>query len=416
MNAGPFSGLAEAQREAREQLRALEAELPAIAEALTATCVLELSKLTSSRPPLAVWVREACEVMAQLLPVGWLGLSVELDDIPGASTTVGWGSDLVVRTEVAVEGAASAHLELGGVAAAIPLAVMLEPLVAHLAKDLSQIVAGERAERAGAADRAVAASEALSDWRDLDRLDQLVDALAMLPAALGARVRIVGPGPRNAVESCGGVLADPTIDDEQPLAVRAFQSVVDDLVAIDIELAGDVDEPRVDEVVSQVLDRLRDNIRRVAELDASRWEHEHDEPTGLPDRRGLRRAFGRLARWANRSDEQVGLVCVVVGGGEAAGANAAPVLTAELPGEVIGRVAPTSYVALLPGRDLDATRVAAQRLCIALGAAASGASAGIAVFPVHTGVPDRALRAVEEAAASAAAEGPSRVVVAAVAD
>ena len=440
-----LSSWEDAQDRELEKLRELQAESSMLQQLLEASCMLELSKVATAQPDLVLFVRSTVDVIAQFFPVDGCGLRVRAAGLPEVGACFGGVSDETAARLAAglLAGDPPAHegLEL------LPLLVEGEPMGCLVTTEVSEMIGGggflgrvaehvslglaavaeaERLRRQAAGATAARLASGLDDWRDESLLTELAAAIAVLPNALGARLRLDGPVTGGPIEITAGLADVPPVEIHEAASAG---------VMVRLETFWDK-TPAADNLatVGAVWDDLLRSVERAEERRRLQERAETDELTGVGNRRLAIRALANALRRAEHQGEAVAVLMFDLDlfkrvndqlghqvGDEVLKAFSS-MLVRDVPEGAIARMGGEEFLVVIPGLDLLAAREAADRLRSAVPVTcrpvlpegwSQTVSVGVAVYPTNGGFPDALVREADRALYDAKGSGRDSVAVAA---
>ena len=283
-----------------------------LVELVTASCLLELSKLAGRRPDLASFTSGALEIISQFTPIDRATLHIEVADLPPTRQSVGATDDVdhadlvaaavdgrgqvgdYVCSPLRVDREPAGYLAVAGVPGPLQQTGLVGHIAELLADAVGHMVEAERVRRLLAQGRALEIVSGIDDTYGEPLLTSFVEALASLPNATGARLEM-------ANARFGGPLrvewGDVTLGEERTRRELA----VDRHARVTVELGWSVatpdpEERRLDEILSAfcaATGRVEQNLRLLEEV-------ELDELTGVGNRRRGLRALSATRSWAER--------------------------------------------------------------------------------------------------------------------
>jgi diguanylate cyclase (GGDEF)-like protein len=433
--------LAELEKSAQEHLRMLQdpsADRGVILRLLETSCLLELSKLTAAQVDLATFVSATVTVIVQFFPVKGCAVALEPEGLPRAETVFG---ELPVGPEdferIAAEGDGDVlalrlnalaqpvgHLVIAGLPSFIDDPSFFATAADQLSAVLGAMVAAERMRRQVAVASAMQIAATLEHDGSDDQLHALCDALAALPGATGAQVRVEHPAIGAPTTVKAGITGDGWIEhavDGQAGRVSAHVYTVD---------PGASTEP-----LQQILERLAGTVDRVHQERQLQEQVETDPLTGAGNRRRASRNLAAALARAERTGGSVAALALDLDHfkrvndtfGHQTGDDVLQRFTNMLfdqvrPYDTVARMGGEEFTVLLPGLDILEARAVAERILAATPDACNDAldgrlrqtvSIGIALYPVHADFGDALLRKADAALYEAKRGGRNRIVVAA---
>ncbi|MGH2683835.1 MAG: hypothetical protein ACRDJP_00020, partial [Actinomycetota bacterium] len=182
-----------AQAEQLERLQAEGVEGSTLQQLLQTSFLLELSKIASAQPDLALFVETTLELIAQFFPMGGCRLATCPPGVPPVAASFGDEGGPPVSFALR-----SNDEEIGRLTAfAIPELLAGSPFLTRVAEQvalgLASVAEVERLRRSAAGANAARLAATLDDWRDEPWLEELVRAIAALPNVIGAQLMLDGP-------------------------------------------------------------------------------------------------------------------------------------------------------------------------------------------------------------------------------
>ncbi|MDQ1395448.1 MAG: hypothetical protein QOG64_707, partial [Acidimicrobiaceae bacterium] len=298
-----LSGVALAQRRALERLRNLGSERAMLDELVQTSCLLELSKLASASLDLATFAEMAVDIIFGFFMVDTCAVVIEAAGLPAVSASAG---------RVAKGGDAEAVSYPLGERNSGSLTVTFRPSVVEsgaffaraaeqLSAGLESIVEAERLRRQAAAANAMRMAASLHDITAETSLAALVQSMAALPNALGAKLAIDHPVVGAPLELVAG--ATGRFETERRLVLPGGE------VGATVQWAS---QPQGVETAlfDDVLHALAESINRSEQSRQLREQLEVDPLTGVGNRRRGARALAAAIGRAERHAEAVSVLAL----------------------------------------------------------------------------------------------------------
>lgn len=395
-----------------------------IAELMTTSCLLELSKLTGALGDGATYAQQCADVVAQFLPLK--GCAIDLTLPSGASINCVSGADDAAATApIRLAGEVVGHLRLGRARTKLPLTEIAPRIADQVAAGLGTVLLAEHLRRTAATETALRLAVSLSA-DDIDRtLADLVACVAAWPGALAAALDIDHRG----IGVPTGVRAgwwDSDDEDRHPITRAHRPGLMLEVKWTD--RGAIVSSPSLEPLLDSIDDRLEE-LARALDLEAA---SETDPLTGLGNRRRLDRVLHAATRRAIQIGEPLSVAmcdldhfkAVNDGAGHAIG-DQVLMVTAELlratvrTYDTVVRIGGEEFVIVAPATDalgmvalVERIRTQLPHHCRDL-VADQTISIGVATVPHHANDADGALAAADRALYAAKSAGRDVVVVAA---
>ncbi len=390
-------------------------------------CLLELAKLPSMRVDLASYAGMVVGVVTQFVPSRSCLVALDVRDIPPIETRYGSADDEVAhaaRHALVVDGELAGELAVVPEAAELATAEFLRAVAEQVSSGLGILVESERLRRRAARDQTIRLVEVLADVPRVEDLRTLVEALALLPHALGARLDVahstIGPG----VSLVAGMAPS-----EAPELVEISGGAVG--VGIRWSSGAGTSER---EDLARIVETIEDAFVKAEERRRLRADAETDVLTGIGNRRRAVHVLSDTLRLAATGEESVGLVYLDLDhfkkvndtlghdvGDQVRVAFASHLVATVRAGDVVARLGGEEFVVVCPGLTEQAGVALAGRIVDATARACAHVlpdgwdqttSAGLAVYPLAAGDPDALLRAADRALYAAKNGGRNRCCVA----
>ena len=420
----------DAQDRELERLRDMQAESTILQQLLEASCMLELSKVATAQPDLVLFVQSTVDLIAQFFPVEGCRLEVRPPGLPEVAASFGvlddaGGTQPLLSFPILVEGESLGTLTTTAVTAILGADAFLARIAEHVSLGLASVAEAERLRRQAASATAARLASGLTDWRDEAWLGELAGALAVLPNALGCRLRVEGPTADGVIEITAGLVDVPPVEERHDAGA-----------GVDIALTSFWDGPPTAENLSTLdaiwADLLR-SVERAEEHRRLQERAETDELTGVGNRRLAIRTLANALRRAERQGEAVAVLLFDLDhfkrvndqlghqvGDEVLKAFAR-LLVEMTPAGAVARMGGEEFLVVLPGLDRLAGREEADRLRAAVPGACAPSlpddwnqtvSVGVAVYPSNGAFPDGLVREADRALYDAKGDGRDTVAMA----
>ena len=410
-----------------QQLKALTeaSDQTLLLRLLEASCMGEFAKLTAARLDLPTWAQTALDVLGQFLPLSAGCLSLAAPGVPELSVTFG---------DRQLNGGQSFPLTLDGedvgaldvvVFPGAPVGPELFASVAgQISLSLAAVVEAERLRRQAAADRALSLAATLEEPYQEAHLQSLVNAIAGLPGATGARLELDSITLGGPFDVTSGILG----------TVERFEAMSrgDSQVRVSLTRSpfSRSDEPRV---VDELLAAIVAAVERAELSRRLREEVETDPLTGVGNRRranaALRAAIGR----AERMGEDVAVIALDLDHfkkvNDTLGHDTGDRVLVAFAGmlveqcrvyDTVARIGGEEFLVICPATDAFGARALAERLLRVTPSQCAPslpdgwrqtASIGIAIYPKTATTIDALLRAADEALYDAKRNGRDRLTL-----
>jgi diguanylate cyclase (GGDEF)-like protein len=331
---------------------------------------------------------------------------------------------LLQRHELIIEDGVVGELVLAAEIPALSPASFVRSLSEQISSSLDALIEAERLRRQAAVAKTMHLVEALSEHADPDDLGQLVEALAALPNALGARLEIVHPVVGGAAQLEAG---SPPAGPGEPVAVAGGT------VAAAVRWSAAA-QPADRTGFADILSMLAKALNKAEERRVLRDEAETDPLTGIGNRRRAVRALASAISFAERSSASVGVLFVDLDHfkrvndtlghevGDRVLCRFAQHLTRVVRGyDTVARFGGEEFVVVCPGLDETSGVSLARRMLDSTTAACTDvlpagwvqtASVGLACYPEASDYVDGILRAADRALYGAKRAGRNQVQLA----
>jgi diguanylate cyclase (GGDEF)-like protein len=412
---------------------------------LTTACMLEVSKLSAARLDLPTYVNALVEVLSQFAPIERCVVRVEPGDLPPlmatsglldvteddalmaaalAGTTVAHGG--LAGGPLVVDGTTVGYLAASGVPAPLADARLVAQAAELVGDSLGVQFEAERLRRRAALAKVMELIATLDEgYTDVD-LDELVGAMAAMPNAVGAVLRVEDTRLAAPVVTGSGVSESPF---ELTRGVDAGNIHVEFTLRLALPASGD-DDARTEEVVAAMQSAFGriDRSRRLLE------EAETDPLTGIGNRRRASRALAQTWNWAERKHGTLAVVMLDLDhfkrvndtfghsvGDEVLKAVAGVILSSIRGYDTPARWGGEEFLVVCPDTDLAGAQSLGRRLREAVPTACEGilpfdwhqtCSIGVAVGPDHADGVQPLLALADKALYAAKTAGRDRMIVA----
>ena len=426
-----LSSVAAEQRVALERLRRSVSDPAVLAELVETSCLLELSKLASSRIDLATAAQLAVDILFDFFSVDGCSIVLEPSGVPAARASAGnpvESDDTIVATFPVLPAEDGAGvLTVAYRRTRVRNGEFFAAAAEQLADGLGSLLESERLRRQLASANAMRLAATLHEVSVEAHLELLVDALAALPGATGALLAIDHPVFGAPLELSAGVEAETATEYRLELqggTVLARVHWTDD--------PGPIEKAMLDEVV----EALSASISRSEQSRQLREQLEVDPLTGVGNRRRGARALSAAVGRAERHAESVSVLVLDLDHfkrvndqfGHAVGDSVLQLFASMLVDEVrpydtVVRTGGEEFLVICPTIDSVGARALAERLCQATPERCAAAlpegmrqtvSIGIAVYPHAADYPDGLVRKADGALYQAKRAGRDMVVLAGV--
>jgi diguanylate cyclase (GGDEF)-like protein len=409
--------------------------------------LLEVTKLLSARVDVGTFAPAALEVLTQFAPVDSCSIRIEAPEVPAAHAIVGVFSDQddsdlfasaiagAIHANVAMKvstltagDSPVGYLAATNLADAIAGSELIEKVAQQISSGLDALIEAERTRRQLAASRALEIVSHINESYSVTELAQFVNALAVLPKAVGATLLLQNPRFGGPTTASAGTVTD--------VPVRAHVVEIERRVTMTVELhwAAEPDDtdltPFIETVdsLAAALGRVERNLRLTDEV-------ETDELTGVGNRRRALRVLSTARSWAEREERCFSVLIFDLDNfknvndtlGHGTGDQVLAQFAALLSGSIreydsVARWGGEEFLVICPDTDTHQAERLAQRLLEAVpdGCASvlpadwnQTASIGVASYPMHGENPTAVVNAADEALYQSKREGRNRATVAA---
>jgi diguanylate cyclase (GGDEF)-like protein len=418
--------LGQRQQDALELFRSSE-EARLLARLAQTECLLELAKLPSMRVDLASYAGMVVGVVTQFVPTRSCVVSLDVREIPPITTRYGSVDDEledVASYSLVVDGERAGHLAVVPEAAELATSEFLLGVAEQISSGLAILVESERLRRRAAREQTMRLVDTLADVPRIEDLRALVEALALLPHALGARLDVVHATIGQAVSLLAGVAPNEAPD---------LVEVDGGAVGVTVRWSSSAGAREQDDL-GQLVGMLAAAFEKAEERRKMRADAETDALTGIGNRRRVARVLSEAIRSASAHEESLGLVYLDLdlfktvndtlghdAGDQVLIAFAGHLVATVRTDDVVARLGGEEFVVICPGLTETAGIALARRIVEATPAACASVlpegwvqttSAGLAVYPLAAGDPDALLRAADQALYVAKNSGRNRCCVA----
>ncbi len=280
---------------------------------LTTSTMLELSNLVAADLDIEAYAAAAADVITQLAPVGGCTVTIDPDDFPGVTVTVGSAVSSAAGAGLAhgstmssggftLDGQATGEVTAHDVPRQLSDANFVQMTANQIGSGLVQILEAERLRRRAAVANTLALIAAFNDSWGQSELESLVGNLCLLPGATGATIAA-------GANRLAGVLSAEGGRAGLAAAVREFKVDQRLDVSVSVRYAAEptaAQNSLLDEIVavlSSNLTRIEENIRLAAEA-------ETDQLTGLANRRRVAKALAAARAMSDRRNEKFSVLLV----------------------------------------------------------------------------------------------------------
>ena len=420
-----LSGWDAAQTEQLHRLRDADTEGSVLQQLLQTSFLLELSKIAAAQPELVLFVQSTVELVAQFFPIEGCTLEVHPPDLPPVSASFGELAGTPTSFALRLEGAEIGRLTARGIPELLGDGEFFGRVANQVALGLASVAQVERLRRQASAANASRLAATLQDWRDEPWLEELAEALAVLPNALGAELRVEGPDAGGPISARAGLTGAPPGEWRRKTIGQ---------ITVELEVSWSR-EP--DSSNRTTLDRVWDDLvlamDRAEQRRLLQEQVETDELTGVGNRRRAIRSLTGALRRAERRGEAVAVLMLDLdhfkdvndqlghGTGDAVLRAFSAMLVEEAPPGMVARMGGEEFLVVLPGVDVLTARREADRLrtlvpdaCRAAlpGGRRQTVSIGASVFPANAVFPDALIREADRALYEAKRAGRDQVALA----
>jgi diguanylate cyclase (GGDEF)-like protein len=390
-------------------------------------CLLELAKLSGLRMDLASYAGTVVGTITQFIPSKFCRIVLEVPDVPPIAARFGPEHDVVpegCRYALRIEDEEVGELVISPEVDHLSPPEYIAMLADQVSSSLGSLVEAERLRRQAAIAETIHLVEVLSDQPTTEDLTPLVNALASLPNALGARVEVAHVALNGGVSLSAGA---------PPIAPLEMLPVPGGTIGVGVRWAATA-QARDSENLREIVGLLGSALGKAEERQRLRDEAETDPLTGIGNRRRAIRALASAIGLAEQVDEVVGIVYLDLDYfkrvndnlGHDVGDQVLVDFAAHLGRMVrsydsVNRIGGEEFLIVCPGLDERAGEALANRIVDATPAACAGAlppawhqtvSAGIACYPIAAQQSDGLLQAADRALYAAKNRGRNQVGVA----
>ena len=306
-----LSKLERSSRVDLEQLRDAESGTrDLLIELITTSCLFEITKLIAARLDIASFVSATVDVLTQHAPIENCAINIAAPDVPPVNVLVGDFPHEFASAPPTEEGevrpvtfAALTSLEetvgylaANGLPAPIAQSQFLIKAAEQISSGLAALIEADRMRRQLAAARARDVIASLDEGYSHEHLLKLVDALSMLPKAVGASLKLTNPrfgGPLN--------LSAGTVGGGHSQFVKATE--VDQRTKFKLCVQwGSEPTPSDEASLTETLISFATTLTRIERDVRLLEEVETDELTGVGNRRRGLKTLSATRSWADRED------------------------------------------------------------------------------------------------------------------
>lgn len=430
-----------------EKLRSGEVDAQQLlVQLLTTSCLLEVTKLLSSRIDVGSFAPAALEVLTQFAPVDSCSIRIDAPEMPSAHAVVGAFPDeleaqlfasvldgsVAPSASLRVSPLTAAFGPVGYLAAqnladAIVNADLIEQVASQISTGLDSLIEAERTRRKLAAARAHEVVSRIDERYGATELEEYVQAIAALPKAVGARLVLQNPRLGGPVTTHAGLLAD------EGRTVHTVEVERRVLLSVEVQWGSDPQEHE-EAAFREIVESLSTAIARVERTLRLSDEVETDELTRVGNRRRALRVLSAARSWAEREDRCFSVLLFDLdhfkkvndtlghGTGDKVLAGFATMLVGSVREyDSVARWGGEEFLVVCPDTDMYQAEALAQRLLGATpGSVAEAlpeewqqtASVGIASYPMHGDNPTAVINAADAALYRSKDEGRNRATIA----
>jgi diguanylate cyclase (GGDEF)-like protein len=390
-------------------------------------CLLDLAKLPGLRVDLATYAKLVVGIVSQFIPTRFCSLELIVEDLPPISSSYGTApkelSEVTARQLLLDEEPVGTLVLVAEVEGLAP-SEFFDRIAEQVSSSLTSLVEAEQLRRQAAVAQTIHFIEALSGSPTTEDLEALVNALAALPNAVGARLEL-------AHSVIGGSVS---LEAGTPPVVKPTVLVVPGgSVGLAIHWAVP-NQPGDDESVAEVLSLIELALSRAEERQQLRDQAETDPLTGVGNRRRAMRALASAIALAEQTDDCVGVIYfdldffkrVNDSCGHETGDKVLFNFATHLQNSVrsydsVSRIGGEEFLLICPGLDEPRGEMLAQRIIESTPEACAAAlpedwhqtaSAGVACYPRGAQHSEDLIQAADQALYSAKKGGRNRVQLA----
>jgi diguanylate cyclase (GGDEF)-like protein len=420
-----------------------------LVQLLTASCLLEITRLLSARVDIRVLVPAALQALTQFAPVDSCAIRIAAPDVPPTHAMVGEFSEDLDRTlfanALAGTSCADPSVQVGtlmagnvpvgylaatNVADAIAASGLIAKMAAQISSGLDQLIEAERNRRRLAAARALEIVAGIDDGYSITELEQFCESLAALPNALGARIALQNPRFGGPLQTTSGGLEGGMLHERND-SIEGRGTMTVEICWVNAPTDGELHPfSRSVDALVVALGRVETNLRLLDEV-------ESDALTGVGNRRRALRVLSAARLWAEREEKYFSVLFVDLdhfkkvndtlghGVGDQVLTQFATGMAALIREyDSVARWGGEEFIVVCPNTEVAEAEVLAVRLLEALPKCCASvlpadwvqtASIGIAGYPVHGDNPTTVINAADEALYRSKSEGRNRASVASLA-
>ncbi len=415
-----------------EKLRSGEVDAQQLlVQLLTTSCLLEVTKLLSSRVDVGTFAPAALEVLTQFAPVDSCSIRIDAPEMPSAHAVVGdfpgeieaelfaavLDGSVVPTDSLRVSPLTAGMGPVGYLAAqnladAIVNADLIEKVASQISTGLDSLIEAERSRRQLAAARAQEIVSRIDETYGADELTEYTGAIAALPKAVGARLVLQNP------RLGGPVSVDVGATGEHAGTVHTVE--VERRVLLSVEAFwGSEPQANEEQTFRDSVDSLCTALARVERTLRLSDEVETDELTRVGNRRRALRVLSAARSWAEREDRCFSVLLFDLdhfkkvndtlghGVGDQVLSAFAGMLQASIREyDSVARWGGEEFLVTCPDTDMYQAEMLAQRLLAAVPGSVADvvpadwvqtASIGIASYPMHGENPTAVINAADAA-------------------
>lgn len=414
-----LADIGRSQADTLERFRAAATDSSVLRELVETHCLLELSKLATSRVDLSTYAELVVGIVAQFFPVESCAVEIAVDGLP--TTRAGAWDAAIDPYALTADGHPAGSFVVRVREPAMSGPSFFASAADQISASLGSIVEGERLRRQAAAATALRLSASLADDPSDRVLCDLAVALASLPTAAGARLSVEHPVFGPPIEVCHGH------PDGQAESWRV--DLASGHLTVQVTWAGQP-SPADIRTVNDVLGTIAAAMTKATERQRIEVELDTDPLTGIGNRRCSERRLVELVARAARLCEPLAVLYMDLdefkkvndtlghGVGDEVLRHFAGGVGSDLRGyDVLARIGGEEFMVVAPGLDASGAKVLATRLRARTPRWAAPAlpadwtqtvSIGIAVYPEAGDSPEALVRAADAAMYEAKRSGRNR--------
>ncbi|MEO8697757.1 MAG: GGDEF domain-containing protein [Acidimicrobiales bacterium] len=277
-------------------------------ELITTSCLFEITKLIAARLDIASFVTATVDVLTQHAPIENCAINIAAPDVPPVNVLVGDfpaefanTADGVDPQPVAFAALTSldepvGYLAANGLPGPIAQSQFLVKAAEQISSGLAALIEADRMRRQLAAARARDVIASLDESYSHENLLKLVDALSMLPKAVGSSLKLTNPrfgGPLH--------LSAGTVGFGHSQFVKATE--IDQRTKFKLCVQwGNEPTPSDEASLTETLNSFATTLIRIERDVRLLEEVETDELTGVGNRRRGLKTLSATRSWADRED------------------------------------------------------------------------------------------------------------------